>query len=40
MQPTSTVYCPVLNFSEIERIIDANINNLCLYLGKIIVYLL
>ena len=40
MQHTSTAYCPVLNFSELERIIGANKTNLCLYLCKIIVYLL
>ena len=44
MKHTSTVYCPVLNFCEIERIIGANIANLCfylcLYLCRIIVYLL
>ena len=39
IQHTSTVYCPVLNSSEIERIIDANITNLSLYLYKIIVFL-
>ena len=32
MQHTSTVYCPVLNFSELERIIGANKTTLCLYL--------
>ena len=35
MQHTSTVYCPMLNSSEIERIIGANITNLSLYLCKI-----
>ena len=40
MQHTSTDIDSLLDFCEIERIIGANITNLCLYLCKVIVYLL